>query len=287
MKQIGKILCLSILMAMFSFPLSSAWGLELVSSYPEEGSDYSMLENVMVKLEFSEDVSNESLQEGNKDAFKFTDEKGKAHKIKVLYSEKMPKEIWILIQESLTPDAEYNLGISGELQASEGDALGEDQTITFRTRNTSTDTTVNMVLMGVMVVGMIGFSSISMRRQVKKEMEQKGQVDKVNPYKVAKETGKSVEDIVAKTEKQKQKVKAKSGKNKQDNEEVEDSKAEIENDNKKAKVPRPISASGSTYTTGRKAEAEKRAEEAAARAAANTTHPKNATGKSKNTKKKK
>lgn len=286
MKKIGKILSLSILMVVLSFPLCFASGLELVTSYPEEGSNYSMLENVMIKLEFSEDVSAANIQESNKSAFTLKGEDGKTHKVKPLYSAKMPNEIWVLIEESLTPDTEYKLTISGDLQGSDGDSLGSNQVITFKTRNTGADTTVNMVLMGVMVAGMIAFSSISMKRQMKKEAEEKGQVDKVNPYKVAKETGKSVEDIVAKTEKEKQKVQAKANKNKASTGKAEHATVE-DNGNKKVKGPRTIASAGSTYITGRKAEAEKKAAEAAARAAATTTHPKNATGKSKNTKKKK
>lgn len=282
MKKIGKILSLSILMVMLSFPLCFASGLELVNSYPEEGSNYSMLENVTIKLEFSEDVSAANIKESNKSAFTLKGPDGKTLKVKPLYSKKLPKEIWVLIEDTLEPDTEYKLTISGELQDSRGDALEDNRVITFKTRNTGADTTVNMAMMGVMVVGMVAFSSVSMKRQLKKEAEQKGQVDKVNPYKVAKETGKPVEDIVAKAEKEKQRVQAKANKNKGNTNKVESAPVE-ESDNKKVKAPKPIATAGSAYITGRKAEAEKKA----AAKAAGTTHPKNATGKSKNTKKKK
>jgi hypothetical protein len=145
-------------------------------------------------------------------------------------------------------------------------------------------------MMGVMMVGMIVFTSLSAKRQLKKqEEEEKTRPDaKVNPYKEAKKTGKSVEDVVAKTEKEKEKARAKAEKNsggrQQAGANAADNEGDLQNDTRRVTGPRPISAAGSTYVTGRKAQAEKEKEKAAAKAATGTTRPKNATGKDRNKK---
>ncbi len=292
MKRAGVILSLSILMFLMSFSVCFAAGLQLLDSYPRNGSDDSTLENVVVKLYFNEDVSAEEVQAANKGAFKFTDEEGNELPLRILYP-KNKDEIWVLVNQRLESDSQYKLEISSDLRVPNGDTLGEDQTVEFKTRNTSTDTTVNMALMGIMMVGMIIFTSISTKRALKKEEAKKTEEQKINPYKVAKETGKPVETIVAKTEKQKQKAKARAERR---NRKLasQDGKSEEEkndNGNKRVKGPRPISAAGSTYVTGRKAKAEKERElaaaKAAAKAAAGTTRPKGTKGKNRNKKAKK
>jgi hypothetical protein len=276
-------------MILMSFSFCFADGLELLDSYPKDGSHDARPENFLVKLYFNEDVSSQADQANNEGEFKFTDAKGKALPIKVLYDEKKPKEIWVLVEKTLESDSEYKLHISGNLATANGNTLDGDKTINLKTRNTSTDNNVNMALMGVMMVGMIVFTSLSAKRQVKKqEEEERSKSDsKVNPYKVAKETGKAVEDIVAKTEKEKEKAKAQAEKkNKgkpQDAKKTEQSQDE-EKDTKRVTGARPIAAAGSTYITGRKEEAEKERDRAATKAAAGTTRPKSATGKDKNKK---
>lgn len=288
MKRAGIILSLSILISLMSVSVCFAAGLQLLDSYPRNGSHDSTLDNVVVKLYFNEDVSAEEVQEANKKAFKFTDEEGNELPLRILYPTKNNKEIWVLVNQSLKSDSQYKLEISSDLMIPNGDTLGKDQTVEFRTRNTGTDATVNMVLMGIMMVGMIVFTSISTKRALKKEEAKKETEKKVNPYKVAKETGKPVEAIVAKTEKEKQKARARAEKRNRklatQNEKSDEGKNK--DGYKRVKGPRPISAAGSTYVTGRKAKAEKERElaaaKAAARAAAGTTRPKGQKGKNKN-----
>lgn len=293
MKRAGIILSLSILIILMSFSFCFAQGLELLDSYPEDGSNYARPENFVVKLFFNEDVSKTELQAGSEDAFRFTDSEGKELPLKILYDSKRPKEIWVLVDEILQSDSSYELFISGEFTNSNGDTLGEDKTVSLKTRNLSTDNNVNMALMGVMMVGMIVFTSLSAKRQLKKQEEEDRAENrtKVNPYKMAKETGKTVEDIVAKTEKEKEKARAKAqagnkGKAQVQSKASEKTYDEVK-DTKRVPGPKPISAGGSAFITGRKAKAEKEREKAAARAASGTTRPKSATGKSKNKKAKK
>lgn len=289
MKKLGVILSLSILMTLLSFSMCFASGLELLDSYPQNGSNESRPENFLVKLYFNEDVSATEVQKDNEKAFKFTDPKGETLPIKVLYDSKKPKEIWVMVNETLQQDSSYKLYISGDLKVANGDTLGKDTTLKMKTRSTSTDNNVNMAMMGVMMVGMIFFTSLSTKRTLKKQEEEAKADDsvKVNPYKLAKETGKSVEDIVAKTEKEKEKAKEKAekkNKGKSDNRSKIDEETESAKDTKRVTGARPISVTGSTYITGRKEKAEKEREKAAAKAAAGTTRPKSATGKDKNKK---
>lgn len=292
MKRAGIILSLTIMMILTSFSFCFASGLELLDSYPKDGSNDARPENFLVKLYFNEVMSSDKVQDENKNAFRFTDSKGKELPIRVLYDDKKPKEIWVLVEKTLKPDASYKLTVSGDLTDADGVTLGEDKIIDLKIRNTNTDNNVNMALMGVMMVGMVFYSSISTKRQMKKQAEENMGKDgaKVNPYKVAKETGKSVEDVVAKTTREKEKAKVKA--EKKDSHKVQrpgapaDQKGEevMAKDTKRVTGPKPISAAGSAYKTGRKAKAEKEREKAAAKAAAGTTRPKSATGKSKNKK---
>lgn len=291
MKKSGIIIGLSILMTLMSFSFCFAQGLELLDSYPKDGSSDSRPENFLVKLYFNEDVSGMQTEESNDNAFKFTDSKGKQLPVKVLYDSKRPKEIWVLVNEILESDSSYKLYISGELTNDNGDSLGEDKTINLKTRNLNTDNTVNMVLMGVMMVGMVFFTSISAKRQMKKQTEEakaEGK-EKVNVYKVAKETGKSVEAVVAKTEKQKAKARAQAEKKNQsrvrdEGKSADEKAAQPDMNTRRVTEPRPIAAAGSAYITGRKAIAEREKAMAAAKVAAGTTRPKSATGKSRNKK---
>lgn len=284
MKKAGIIFSLSILMCLMSFSVCFASGLQLLHSYPENDSSDSMLENVVVKLYFNEDVSAKEVQQDNKGAFKFTNEKGKELPLRILYP-KNSDEIWVLVNKPLESNSEYKLVISGDLKMANGDTLGQDQIVKFKTRNTGTDTTVNMALMGLMVVGMIAYTSIATKRAMKKEEKKKADEIKVNPYKVAKKTGKSVEAVVAQTEKDKEKARErKNGRGAVNEDDASAQETEMKKDTKKVAGARPISVTGSTYITGRKAKAEKEKELAAAKAVAGTTRPKGTTGKSKNQK---
>lgn len=64
--------------------------------------------------------------------------------------------------------------------------------------------TVNMVLMGVMMAAVVVLSTRTMKKSKDndgKDSKDKRDEKKVNPYKVAKEKGKSVEEVVAKDQK--------------------------------------------------------------------------------------
>jgi hypothetical protein len=150
--------------------------------------------------------------------------------------------------------------------------LSEEYKTSFKTLNPSTSMWISMGMMGVMVVGMVFFST----REAKKQRE-KAEPDKreksVNPYKEAKRTGKSVEEIVAAEEKKKAKNAAKRERQRAEN------KVEIASSNIKVKKRAPISAVGLKYKDPKPKQKTKAEAEAAKKAAQGG---KKNTGKKKN-----
>jgi len=247
MKRIGAIISLSVLIVLLASTFSFATGLSLVESHPEDGADGFMTVNMAVKLKFSENMTSEEAQAANSDKFKITNPEGKTIKYKTLYNpEKYPDEIWLQITENLVDATEYTIVISEDLQSTAGNTLDKSITLHFSTRDTAADNNGYMILMVLMIVGMVVFTVWDTGRKLKKESAGKEEDQKVNPYKEAKKTGKSVEEIVAKTEKEKaqaEKRKAKANK-KQSIKEKDKDEQNVREGVKKVKARKPISSIG-------------------------------------------
>ncbi|MDR1136256.1 MAG: hypothetical protein LBL49_08790 [Clostridiales Family XIII bacterium] len=291
MRKFSSIISIVLLTLILSTGVCSAASLNLLRNYPEDGSTSSYPINLGIKLFFDGDISStESLREANQSCFSLTGADGKEVPILVLFPDDNNKYILVVAEPpdknvGLGSNLEYTLTIGEELEAKNGAVLGEAQTISFTTRDSGADMKINMAMMAVMFVGMIGFSSFTMRRQAKKANETDDKA-KVNPYKVAKETGKSVTEIVEKEEKRKKKA-ASSKPGGAGGKPVGAASAEKDEDKyadkrvKRVGRPHPISEGGGVYRSGRKAAAEKRAREEAERRAKGTTRPKKSTGKKK------
>ena len=287
MKRLGAIISLSLLIVLMAVSTCFAGTFTLEDSYPRDGDTNKAIDNFGVKLYFNEDVLSKENEAANKKCFVIKDAEGNKVPTLVVYSPKEEGLVMVLADYNnkdfvIQQDTEYTLSISEDFVAANGDVLGESTKITFKTLNQSRAMTVNMVLMGVMFAGMFFFSSKSM----KKEQEKRQQEEKVNPYKVAKETGKSVEEIVAKDQKAKEKKRKAEARKAARDAGTEIAEEDIDPDNYRVKGPRPISEGNSTYKTGRKALAEEKKRKEAAAKAKGTTKPKNQSGKSKNNKKK-
>ncbi len=204
MKRIHKILSIAILLVLLSCPLSFAAGLELVNSYPQDGAGGFEPINLMVKLEFNDNVGGEGVQKANETVFKVVDPTGKNVPFKVLYTPDQNTKISLLMSGDLVPNTEYKVTIGKNLQTINGVFLGADKILTFKTRDVAKDSTLSTIMMFVMVGAMVGYSAWDTKRKAKKEALASG--DKVNPYKVAKEKKVSVEKAVATTDKQKAKA---------------------------------------------------------------------------------
>lgn len=201
MKKARKILSMAILLVLLSCTLSFAAGLELVKSYPEDGAKGFEPINLMVKLEFNDNVGGEGVQKANEKVFQVKDPAGKSIPFKVLFVPEDNTKISLLMSGDLTSNTEYKVTIGKGLQSIDGVFLGADKVLTFKTRDVAKDNTLSTVMMFVMVIAMVVYSTWDTRRKAQKEALAKG--DKVNPYKVAKEKKVTVEKAVEVTDKQK------------------------------------------------------------------------------------
>ena len=202
---------------------------------------------------------------GNKECFEIVDDEGKKLPIKVFYSPNDSKEVMVLLDATkkvrIKDNTTYTLKIDGSLTDNDGNTVGKDETIAFTTLNQKKNSTVYMIMMAVMFVGMFVFSSRQMKKQMAEQKEEKGEKEEpFNPYKEAKKQGKSVEEVMAQHEKEVAKKEAKEARKHRHDSEIEDDddEDELPAGHYRVKGPRPISAAGSTYKTGRKAEAEAR-----------------------------
>ncbi len=209
MKRISRILSIAAVIMLLASSMSFAAGLNLVKSYPEDGAGGFEPINMMVKLYFDGAVGAESAQPTNEKAFKVVDAEGKAVEFKVLFTPEDETRVSLLMSKDLAADTEYKVTILKTLQTGEGVQLGADKTFTFNTRDVKKDSFMSTVMMMVMIGGMVAYTMWDTKRKLEKESMAKG--DKVNPYKVAKEKGVTVQEAVEKTEKQRSKAIKKTG----------------------------------------------------------------------------
>ncbi len=272
-------------------------GFELVTSSPQDGDTGVAVDNFSVKIYFSKEMlpKSKAIRSANDKQFKLTDEEGESIPVKVYYSEKERKRGLMMVAADYSNNnekdvqikgaTEYTLTIGDGLQAADGSTYNQTTTIKVKTLNQQRSMIVYMILMVAMMGGMVFFTMRSTKKAAEKEKEEHA-TKGVNPYKEAKKTGKSVDEIVAKNEKQRAKKEAAEAKRKEAEAALE---AEIlekmrKEKNKRVEGPKPISAVGSTYKvqvkgTGKKEEPKKSNK--------GTTNPKNQSGKKKNAGKKK
>ncbi|MBR5229804.1 MAG: hypothetical protein IKW01_03015 [Firmicutes bacterium] len=278
MKKAGRILSLAVILIMlttavcFAAPQTGAeGGLNLIATYPEDGSKGAAIDNMGIKLYFDTQLTEDVLGNKNANAIQIVGPEGEKLPTRVLYTTKEEGVVLVIVdtdKEGKTirgkSNAEYTVKVSGDFVADNGATLGKDMEFRFRTLNETTNNTVSMVMMFVMMGGITVFSARSMKKEMEKEKDTSKEAP-VNPYKEAKRTGKSVEEIVEQDKKNKEKQAAKAAKKASRDEDdeyeeyLEEYLAMYEEEGKyKVKGPRPISAAGGTYITGRKAEAEAR-----------------------------
>ncbi len=303
MKRIGALVCLMIMMVTVLAPASFAanetdsqkTGFAIVQSVPHDKDEGVSVENLSVKIYFNKDVvpANEAAQKANDKQFKLTDKNGKTVPIKIYYSDKEEGLLMVVSNvhskearksnSIIQGDMNYTLTVGKNFKAADGSKLGEAEVIRFKTLDQAKSTKVYMILMAVMMVGMIVFTTKSAKKAAEKESKDSGKSQTVNPYKEAKKTGKSVEEIVAKDKQRKAKEAEALAKKKAAEAEI---MAELEAEaaaaalpsGKRVSGPRPISAAGSEYKVKVVKTQPKKS---------TSTNPKNQTGKKKNSKGKK
>ena len=201
MKRGTLIAVLAAVMVMMSAATSfAAGGLELVASYPEDGQKNTSIENLGVKLTFNNPINSDEAKKADVSKFSIVDEDGEKVPIDVLFSEKDDGLVLVLadIDKGFVAknNAEYTLTIDAGLVDNAGNTMDTAKTIKFKTYNQRVN---NMVNMGMMFVMFGGIMVLTMRQNTKKEEEEvKDEPKEVfNPYREAKRTGKSVEEIQA------------------------------------------------------------------------------------------
>jgi hypothetical protein len=264
-----------------SIPDPSKDPLEITSCDPDDGDNHMPAQNAGFKLYFDGNVTDDSVKSINSKAFVMTDAEGAEIPVEVFFSSKNDNYILVTAKPesgSLVPKSEYKLTIAESLADANGRTLREKQIISVSTVDTTGNTRIYMLLMVLMVVAMVVMTIVSNKRKARAEADSSKKEKVVNPYKLAKEKGISVDEAMAIIEKDRKRrakrLAAEAGTPKAA-EEKSDGRHHL-------KSPRPISAGGSSYVTGRKALAEKKAREEAARRAKGTTNPKGkGKGKSK------
>lgn len=245
--------------------------LEIENTYPVDGQKNTTVENLSVKLDFNQSVSDKSNRDINSKAFTIKEKNGKKVPIRVMYNPKDAKQVMVIAdnhdgKNKIKEDTKYTLHVSKNLISDTGSTLGHDVEIKFTTMNQKRNTMIYMAMMVVMFGGMFFFTSRSVKKEREAELDDKE--IKVNPYKEAKRTGKSVEEIVAKQEKEKAKRAEKAEKARAKREAEEARLAEMYGEEEelppghfKVNAPRPISVAGGKTVSGRKALAEARREQ--------------------------
>lgn len=309
MKKVCALVCMILLTAAMCAPAvfaadkyqasDSKNNLKVVKTSPENGQDGVAVDNFSVKIYFSKAVKPETkkAKKANEKQFVLKSEEGTKIPIKVYYSDD-EEGLLMVAADVVTADKdhqikggkEYTLTIKKGFTATDGTAMFKQENIKLTTLNQQRSMAVYMILMVLMMGGMVFFTLRSTKKAQEKEKEEK-KAATVNPYKEAKKTGKSVEEIVAKDNKKKKKREEAEAKQREAEAAIE---AEIlekirKESNKRVSRPKPISTVGSTYKvtvvhdSGKKVEEPK---ESKAKTSKGTTNPKNQSGKKKNAKKK-
>ena len=206
MKRTAAILSLLLILAMVFCPAAYA-AVEVTNIIPENGETGKQPQNMAVKVTFSELMDD---RETNANHFSVKDSEGNSIPFQVVHSDKYPNELWVVLDETLQSNTEYTFTIDSSLQTAGGSLLGNEFVSTFKTRNTKTDSMISMLMM----VGMMAIMFFASSKATKKQAEEqaaagtpvKKQAENLNPYKIAKEKGISLEEANAYVEKQKAKM---------------------------------------------------------------------------------
>lgn len=269
MKKFSAILAIAMLVVVMSVSTCfAAESLKVVDTYPKDGAKNTTIENMCFKLTFNNEMGDKAMQQANQDKFVIADADGKKIPIRVFYDDNDSKKVLVLADAvaigkdrslAIKDNTEYTLTISGELADAAGNTLGADKKVTISTINQKFNTMVYMVMMVVMFGGMFVFSTRQMKKKAEKENEEVVKEEAFNPYKEAKKTGKSVQEVIAEHEKEVAKREAKEAKRAAKRAALEEEYEEEEiNTNYKVKTRRSAAAVGSKTVERKRAEREAR-----------------------------
>ena len=214
MKRASLIAMITTIMIMTASLLCFAEdSLTLLNSYPENGQTNTSMENLGVKLTFSNPINSDDAKAADADKFKIVDEDGEEAPLQVLFSEKNDGVVLVLadVNEGFTAknNSEYKLVIDADLVDNDGNTLGTEQTVTFKTYNQRVNNMVNMAMMVIMFGGIMVLSIRQNNNKKEEEEQQPKDAPKepaFNPYREAKRTGKTVDEVKAEQAKKEEKA---------------------------------------------------------------------------------
>ena len=209
MKRITAILAAVVMIIALAAVPAFAAGLEITGVTPKDGTTGRQPANMAVKLKFTEDMTGtESIDAGNKNKITISDAEGKTFDFTIAHSAKYPNELWLVINDTLEQDTEYTVKVAAGISSTSGSTTSQEFVTTFKTRNTKTDGTISTVMLFVMM-GLMFFMTT---REAKKNMNANdanyalAEAKKLNPYKIAKQKGISVEEAQAYCDKERAKA---------------------------------------------------------------------------------
>ncbi len=215
MKRHGVIAVLAAIMVFASsiFCFADEAGLKLVSSYPENGQKNTSIENVGVKLFFSNPITSDKARKTDEKLVKIVNSKGKKIATRVLFSDKEDGMVLVVADNTnkkkpvrITNSETYTLEIEPGFMDDNGNTLGEKTSVEFSTYNQKLNNIINMAMMFVMFGGIM---FVTLKQQKDQEAEKKeANMPKdtaFNPYREAKRTGKTVEEVKAEEAKRQEK----------------------------------------------------------------------------------
>ena len=208
MKRLAAIIAALVLM-LASTVSACAADLSIVKVTPKDGATGKQPANMAVKIKFSENMNgDEAMDEANKLKIVIRDSEGTPVDSVIAHHDRYQDELWLVISGELQQNSEYKVDIQPGIRSVSGSVTSEAKTITFKTRNVKTDGIISTVLMIAMFGLMFFFSS---RENKKKAAETDVNValevaKKLNPYKIAKQKGVSIEEATADCEKERAKA---------------------------------------------------------------------------------
>lgn len=276
MRRISKILSMALAVVVLgTTAFGYAASLKVEDTSIKDGATKIQMENLGVKITFNKSVHFKDNAKVNSKYCKLYDDKGKELPTIILTDEKDPNVLLLLLKTAFTEEelkeyglekdsknrgsvlkklTDYSFVVGKGFQSADGSKLDKDFKITFTTMDPGESTKYSMGMMLLMVgVMVVATAKTAKNKKEEDSTKEKTKEEKVNPYKKARETGKSVEEIVAKEEKKKAKAakKAEAAEKRRAAKEARLAEEEAEADDiHRVKAPAPISKAGGKYKSG-------------------------------------
>ncbi len=195
MKKTAVSLLLALIMVLAMCQTAFAAGLEITNVIPGDGETGKQISNMAVKFTFNEAMDDDSA-EANKGKFQIADPEGNTIGYTIVCAQdRYPNQLWLILDDGLVSNTEYTVTAKAGVVAANGDALGEDYSVTFKTRNTKTDSTISMLMMVAFMVVMFSMTrKATQDAAATEESKSQAKAETTDVYKYAKEKGISVDE---------------------------------------------------------------------------------------------